>query len=212
MAYTIPPARDRQRPGVVTVGSAALGFGALAQLISSILGFLVLGDQRTAYNRAYANVENGTQVAGIAIGFTTAALALYTIVSIGLGVLALFDARGRQGARITTWVIGGLFLCCATLSVATTALGSQFTSASGGPKNGPDQAEIARIVKETVPSWYTPTSLTLSVIVLLSVLASVILLALPAANEYFRKPPQEWEPPIPMAGPWGPQGPGHIGA
>ena len=200
MAYTIPPAESRQRPSVVTLGVSALCVAAFAQVVNAALGFAVLGDQRAGYRKAYAGVTNGDQIVTATVGVTAGVLALTVVVAIALGVLALLDARGIRPARIITWVVGGLYLCCATLSLAGGAVSSQFSSAQRGTGNGPDPAEVTRIVKEAIPSWYSPTSVTLSALALLCVLGTVILLALPDANAYFRKPAQEWEPPVPFGG------------
>ena len=37
----------------------------------------------------------------------------------GFVVLGLLNSRGRNASRITTWVIGGLGVCCAGINLGT---------------------------------------------------------------------------------------------
>ena len=63
-------------------------------------------------------------------------------------------------------------------------------------------------LEEALPSWVTPVSLLLGVLSLISLITALILLALPKANAFFRKPTAAWEPPTPGASYPGPPRPG----
>jgi hypothetical protein len=116
----------------------------------------------------------------------------------GLAILGIFNNRGRNGARITTWIIGGIALCCSGFGLAGTALTSSMdlgSSTTTGAASGPSADEVQAALDRVLPSWYQPLSTTLTVITLLCVLGAVILLALPASNAYFRKPAAGgWDP------------------
>ena len=53
-----------------------------------------------------------------------------------------------------------------------------------------------RIINEHVPGWYEPVTIATIVVGLLALIAALILLALPASNEFFRRRPEP-EPPTP---------------
>src|SRR6185436_7231411 len=63
----------------------------------------------------------------------------------------------------------------------------------------PSQSEIQSRLNDALPSWYQPVTMTVTVIILIAILATIILLALPASNAFFRKQPaaQGWDPSVP---------------
>ncbi|MEV1288372.1 hypothetical protein [Micromonospora sp. NPDC049679] len=186
----------RARPSSVTVSSYLLYLVAALQVIGVAVALSVLGTFQKVYKEAFA----GTDMAG-GEGFATATIvgtAVFgLIVAIALVVLAIFNNRGKNASRIATWVVGGLFVCCSGAGLALNAAGSAMSGTSGSTGNGPDQAEVQRRLEEALPSWYTPVSTILGVISVIALLVALILLALPASNEFFRKPQQMWEPPVP---------------
>ncbi|MFD0595346.1 hypothetical protein ACFQZ4_25905 [Catellatospora coxensis] len=118
--------------------------------------------------------------------------ALYAVLAVFFVVLGLFVNKGKQWARITTWVLGGIGLCCIGFGLAFQGIGSSLSSSNAG---GIDQQEVTERMAEAMPGWTTPVSTVLSVVLLLSMLAVIIMLALPPSNAYFRKPAPEWTPP-----------------
>ncbi|MBN1172321.1 MAG: hypothetical protein JXA67_09115 [Micromonosporaceae bacterium] len=197
MAYIVPPAPPavpRQRPGVVTAGVTMVAVVALLQFIGAAMTVVVAPDMRDIYLEALEGQEGSDAMGDVMMFAYYFGAGVSVLVGIGLAVLALFDAQGKQAARIVTWVLGGLYLCCAGGGLALSGAGTAF---SGGDV---DTAEVERLTEEILPSWYAPFSTASSAIALLAMLAAVILLALPAANEYFRKPAELWEPPVPSGG------------
>lgn len=202
----------RQRPSVVTISSYLLFLFLACQVISLIITLATIGKTRDAIRDAYegSSIQNPDQVADVffAIGIGSGILLL--LLAIVLGVLALFNNQGRNGSRITTWIVGGIMICCTGGGLISGAAGS-FTS-GGDTAGGPSGEEVQRRIEEAVPGWVTPVSLLLGVVSLLALLAALILLALPKANEFFRKPAAGWEPPTPGASyPGYPQAPGQSG-
>ncbi len=87
-----------------------------------------------------------------------------------------------------------------------------FTAGGGTTGDGPSSEEIQRRLEEALPSWLTPVSILLGVLSLIALITALILLALPKANQFFRKPTAAWEPPTPGASyPGYPQAPGQPG-
>ena len=161
---------------------------------------------------AYAgSATDGDQVADVFAVVGIGGSIVLLLLAVVLGVLALFNNQGRNGARITTWIVGGIMVCCVGGGLLSNAAGG-FNTGGGTTANGPSPEEIQRRLEEALPSWVTPVSLLLGVLSLIALIAALVLLALPKANPFFRKPTAGWEPPTPGASyPGGPQAPGSAG-
>jgi hypothetical protein len=201
VSYTVPPAAGpaRPRPASVTAASYLLYLVAALQLIAAVIALSILGPTQDAYRTAYQDfpelrgAADAIGTVGIAIGVTVAVL-----FAVGFVVLGILDGKGKNPARIVTWVVAGLGVCCSGIGVAGQAGSSALAGMGGGGNtNGPDPAEVQRIVDEALPSWYNPASITINALMLLALIAVIVLLALPAANAYFRKPEPTWEQPPP---------------
>ncbi|MGS2613988.1 hypothetical protein ACVCAH_05565 [Micromonospora sp. LZ34] len=195
-----PPARSR--PGVVTISSYLLILFAVLQLIGLIVTLATLGTVREVLDEAYRGTSaNGMQnLADFTIAVTIGTAIFLVLLSVALAVLGVFNNRGSNGSRIATWILGGLLVCCSGGGLLTGLAGGGF-GGSTGTTNGdaPSPEEIQRRLDEALPGWVTPVTTLLGVLGLLALLAALILLALPKANEFFRKPKQGWEPPVPGA-------------
>jgi hypothetical protein len=186
----------RVRPSSVTISSYLLILFAVIQVIGLIIAMSMIGATRDALRDAYAGTdaegaENFAVVAGIGAGVVG------LLFAIGLVVLAILNNKGKNASRITTWVIGVIALCCNGLGLA----GNAFSNSLGGQTSGnvPSQDEVNRRLEDALPSWSEPVTNVLTVISLLALLAAMILLALPASNEFFKKRQPGWEPPTPGA-------------
>ncbi|WP_250032043.1 hypothetical protein [Paractinoplanes maris] len=200
--YPAPGARPR--PTIVTVAVYLLYVVAAIQVINALLTFSISGTLTDAVRDAYAGTEAAGAESFVTFIFIGGAV-VNLLIGLGFAVLGYFDGRGKNPSRIVTWVIGGISLCCFGASLGSTALvGSVGGDTTAG---GPSQDEVQRQLDAALPSWYTPATTTLSVLALLAILGTVILLALPAANEFFRKPSAAaWDPSVPY-----PQYPGGSG-
>jgi hypothetical protein len=191
---------DRVRPSAVTISSYLLYLAALLQVIYAICQFAVLGTVQRVFEDAFAGTEAESVAGFSAIIAGVLPAVFFVLLAAALAILAVYNNRGRNGSRITTWVLGGLLLCCSGVSLAGSAIGSSFNFGSGSSDpDVPDQAEIQRRLNDELPGWFNPVSLTISVVTLLALLGALILLALPASNAFFRKRPAGWEPPVPGA-------------
>lgn len=202
MSYTVPPETGpaRPRPAVVTAASYLLYLVAALQLIGALAALANLGTMQDAYRRAYQDFpelrDAADAIGAVGIGLGAGVAVLFAA---GFVVLGILDGRGKNAARIVTWVVAGLGVCCSGIGLVGRA-GSSALAGLGGAGNtdGPDPVEVQRIVDEALPSWYYPLTTTINALMLLALVAVIVLLALPAANAFFRRPPQPaWEPPPP---------------
>jgi hypothetical protein len=111
-------------------------------------------------------------------------------------VLAFWLMKGSTTARIVTWVlcgIGALCACCGGASLF--ALSSLDRIQVSGDEQTEKQVDLAKALADSVPGWQKGIGGTVAVLQLLGYLAVAILLALPAANAFFRKAPTAWQPP-----------------
>lgn len=205
MAQPSYPAADepRQRPTTVTVSSYLIWLTAAISVISSIIALSTIGTAMDVYRTAY----EGTDAEGgeaLVVGVTVVTVVIGLLFAAALAILAVFNNRGRNGARITTWVLGAISLCCTGAGLASTAMTNSMNIDSG---TGPDPRELERQLNEALPSWYNAANVTLTVISLLATLAAIILLALPASNAFFRAPQAAWDPSMPY--PYPGQQPGY---
>lgn len=187
-----PPARIR--PATVTAATWLLLLVAAIYIITAILAFTQASTYMDVYREAYqgTELEDSGEFTGMATAVGGAVFNL--LFGIAFVVLALLNHRGKNPARIVTWVVGGISLCCAGLGLA---LSGAMDSMQFDGQGGPDPAEVQRMVEEAVPDWYFPLTLGALVVSILALLAVLILLALPPSNAFFRKQPPPFEPPPP---------------
>jgi hypothetical protein len=183
------------RPGTVTISSYLLYLVAAIQVLGTVVALAVAGDYQRVVKDAYADVEGGDAIASItSIGLIGGAI-FGLLVGIGLAILAIFNNRGKNASRITTWVIGGIFLCCGGFGLVSQAASGSMNFGGPTDPDAPTPQELERLISDALPSWYMPVSILLSVVGLLALLGALILLALPPSNEFFRKPQAQWQPP-----------------
>ncbi|WP_307803975.1 hypothetical protein [Micromonospora echinofusca] len=180
----------------MTISSYLLILFAVLQVITLIVGLTVLSTMQEVFRDAYAGTSlEGAETIATVSGIGAAVVGL--LLAIGFVVLAVLNNRGKNVSRIITWVLGGIALCCTGVGLAGNALNGMMSGQTGG--DVPSQQEINRRLDAALPSWYEPVSNLLTVLALLALLVALILLALPASNEFFRKPQTVWEPPVPGA-------------
>lgn len=98
--------------------------------------------------------------------------------AIVLLVVARLNLQGKKSARIATWVLGGITLCCPTID----AFGAMAHSLAE-----PDRTDaVQRRIEEALPVWWQPLNLTIELLMLSALLSALALLVLPSANKFFR--------------------------
>jgi hypothetical protein len=167
---------------------------AAAWLSNGVIQLTLSGAMTEALRRSTDGSTLGPDGATtLGVVATILAVGLSVLWAAGFIVLGALDARGRNVARIVTWVVAGLAVCCSGQGLASGGA-ADFGAASGGG-SGVDSAEFQRAMEELVPSWFAPASNLLAVVRIVGLLAVIVLLMLPAASRFFRREPPPWEPP-----------------
>ncbi|GAA1635275.1 hypothetical protein ACFQY4_45185 [Catellatospora bangladeshensis] len=196
--YLVPPAPGAgPRPGTVTASSMLLYLTSALLVLSAALSVytysaLSASEIEDIYRQGGADPSMAESSAAIVMGAAYGGAVLTVVIAVLFVILGLFVNRGKQWARVTTWVIGGIGLCCCGFGLAGQAMTASLT---GGSAGGIDQEEITKRLSEQMPDWTTGVSIVITVVQLLALLAVIILLALPPSNNFFRKPAPEWTPP-----------------
>jgi predicted anti-sigma-YlaC factor YlaD len=203
MSYATPdqpaPGQPRTRPATVRTATWLLLIVAAVYLLNFVIAIATAGTTIDVYREVYAGTElEGTETFA---GATVIGVGVVNLLFAGgFVVLALLDRRGSYPARVVTWVLGGLALCCNGVSLVAASSGA-LVGGMATEQGGVDPAELQRMLEEALPDWLTPLSVAGTAISVLALLAALILLALPASNDFFRRqppqPPQPVEPPPP---------------
>lgn len=188
MSYNQPVVGPPTRPSIVTAAAYLMIAVGVLIVINAVIGISTLSTTLDATKKAYAGVTNADSYTSIAQGIGIASAIFNILIAAGFVILAMFNLRGANPARIVTWVLAGLAVLCFGCGLAGTAASGAFTSGSSATTNGVDLKAAAKQVQDALPSWVQPVQLTVLVLSLLSAILVIILLALPAANEFFRRP------------------------
>ncbi|MBA3489135.1 MAG: hypothetical protein H0T78_06225 [Longispora sp.] len=183
------PAR-RVRPAVVTASSGLLVLVVVLMLINVVLGIVANNDEVKEATKEFTDLQEGGISSGLQQGVSYAATAIFALIFL---VLAALNLRGNRVSRIITWIFGGVgAVCCACSVISQGAMGALLGATGEDVKDAYDRLTGA------YPSWYMPATIALSILTILALVTALILLALPAANAYFRKAQPEWTPPPQM--------------
>jgi hypothetical protein len=185
------------RPRTVAISSLLLYLTSALLVVSAAVGVFAFSklDPATiedAYKQAGAEPAMAESAPTLMMAAAYGTAAVTVVIAILFVVLGLFIGKGKQWARITTWVVGGIGLCCCGLGLLSQGLASSLTTGKQGTL---DQAKLAELLAQQEPSWSTTVNLVISVVQLLALVGVVTLLALPPSNAYFRRPAPEWTPP-----------------
>ncbi|MFG3710707.1 hypothetical protein [Micromonospora sp. NPDC047730] len=210
MSY--PDRAPARRPGVVTLAVAALVLMAVAALAYAVAGAATLGGTVDRFRDAAGSTSAGPDQVDRIVTLLRVSTVLTVVVSTVAGLLlaglALGLRAGRSGARTATWVVSGLGLilgCCA-LAVLVGERAAPLRLGEDDRATG----ELLGLVDDSHPSWWIPLGAGLSVGQVLGYLVVATLLALPAANAWFRRrpaPPASQQPLTQPAPPADPQQP-----
>jgi hypothetical protein len=196
MAYTVVNPGGKQRPVTVTVAVVLLYLAAATQIISIVLSLYSLGPILDVVEEEFAGQPDADTAGTAATIAVIIGIAISVIFAIGTAVLALFVGRGKNPARIVTWVLAGIGVLCYGCSIASTAASEAMMGSVGT-----QDAELQQRIEDAVPGWVNAATAAMSIVLMLALLAVIILLALPASNDFFRKQEEVWVPPtFPQAG------------
>jgi hypothetical protein len=187
MSYTVSTPGAKPRPGQVSLASTLLYVGAALTLVYGVLGII--------NTQATSDITIDGQPAGGMAGLSGTVLivvyvVLYGALAVGLAVLGNLVGKGRNPARIVTWVVDGLVvLCCGCGLLASVAGMAALQSMSGL-----DQETLDELAAAT-PGWLLAATTVVGLLIVLTQATVIILLALPASNDYFRAEQEVWVPP-----------------
>lgn len=189
------PAQPGRRPASVTAAGALMIAMAALGLIGAIISLATIGQIVDEFRRRAARTDAAQSDVDTFVTVTQASIigiAVITIlIALLLAGLALGVLRGSNVARIITWVLCGIGILCGCCGIFSSFSRTTF---SGGNQA---QEELGRALTDSVPGWSSAIGGGLSGLQTLGYIAIAVLLALPAANAFFRKaaPAQPWQPP-----------------
>jgi hypothetical protein len=197
------PTARKPRPGAVTFAVWLQLLLAAAMAVSAVLSLLYGSDAQEALEAELA--EQGLDATDLpegSVSFGGASdLVFPIIVIVILVVLAVLNAAGNRVGRILTWVFQPLVLLCGGFFV----VGALFAGPlmqwafdnSGDPAlESLDASQLLEAAYGAYPSWSAVVDWAAVLLTTLGSLLVIILLAVPAANAYFRKE----EPPADIPG------------
>ncbi|MET7418061.1 hypothetical protein [Dactylosporangium sp. NPDC005555] len=199
MAFADPASGPRARPSTVNLAVYLLYAAAAIELINVIIGLVYSSKITEGAKKAVAGTSQAGSADNQALNGTISLVVGVLLIALFV-VLAVFIGKGKQIARILTWVLGGLALCC-TVGI----FGLSFVGEAGWNQLRKDDPtlptydEYNKLIYSEVPGWYQPVTTLLGVLLIVAILGAIVLLALPPSHPYFRKVEQQWEPPVPGA-------------
>lgn len=183
---------------MVVAAAAVLLALAICSLGHSVLGLVSLGStvnrfQERARVIGISGSDIDAAVSQMRVSYIFGALfaVLFAVVLAGLAYGLL---KGSNGARIATWVISGFAIlcdCCSTFFYFGVN-GINLTTSAG---QNDLQTQLAQAQLDAFPTWFLATGGGISLLQLLGYIAVAVLLALPAANAFFKKVAPGWLPP-----------------
>lgn len=221
MAYAPPPypqqspmpsQEPKQRPMSVTIAVWIMYLTALALVATAIAQFAV---QEAVKDAVQQQLESDPALADT--GITTGDISnLVSVLFVGIAivylvsaifyvVLGILDNAGKRPARILTWILTGIALVCCGFGGLINQIGASTYTVNGEEYND----ELTQALEDATPAWSTALEWVTLLLLILGSLAVIILLAVPASNEFFRKEPAQQ--PYPGQPPYGQQPPNNPG-
>jgi hypothetical protein len=194
------PTGPPRRPAAVTVAAGLMMLMALLGLVAAIANLAMMNRLVDRFRERAAGTDaTGSEidtVVGFIRGISIGTAVIGIIVALALIGLALGNLRGSNASRIATWVLCGIGTvcgCCGLVGVL-----AQNNATFGGAGDDRTAEDLGRALADASPGWWTALSGTLSIGQSLGYIAVAVLLALPAANAFFRRPAvPQWQPPPP---------------
>ena len=189
------PGTTSVRPRAVTAAVMLLMLSAVALLVDAAALIVGAGQYPARVREAVEQSEVDPRAADAIEPFSRfmsiAVIAVTLIAATVLVVLAAIVARGSFAARVVTWVAIGLALMCNVCGIGSAGAGfSGIAYVTAFSRDASGQHTFAQRLPAGYPDWYQPLSLGLALGCLVALVIACVLLALPTANVYFRKPKQ----------------------
>jgi hypothetical protein len=183
------------RPAPVTVTVHLLYLAALMQLVNGVAALATYHARLAGYTAAYSGTAMADQARQVTLPVISGAVLAILVAGLWV-VLGVLVDRGNRIGRILTWVFGGLALCCSAAgAVAGEFSEGIYNSTNSNKTDGPSAQRVYSSIHAALPGWYAPVTTFIAFVAIAAVLLAIVLLALPSANPYFRRPEPVWEPP-----------------
>ena len=196
MAYPpqpLPPRTVDQRPAAVMAAIAGLLLMALVSVFYAVAGLAlmpgIVGRFRDSATAAEINPDSVDAAAAVLWATPITAAVLGLLAAALLVGLAIGIQRGVNGFRIATWVVCALGLIGGGLAAI-----AGFVQRLGSWSIDGSDVGLGRALVDAHPAWWLWTSAVLSILQAVGYVVVAVLLALPAANAYFRRTPQAPSP------------------
>ncbi|WP_051704242.1 hypothetical protein [Glycomyces sp. NRRL B-16210] len=214
MAYPPAPQYPQPQPSEPKVRPGSVTAVVVTQLLTAVL-LIVTGIAMFAVQSAVKDVavdeilsdpelQNSGITANTIETFITATFALiagvYLVFAVFYIVLALLNNRGARPARILSWILSGIALACCGIGGLIGQAGSTMTATIDDTQY---QDEMTKAIEDATPSWVSALDWITIIAFIAGSLVIIILLAVPASNEFFRK--GEPAGPYPGQSPYGQQ-------
>lgn len=163
----------------MVASSVLLGGGGLAR-IAQVAAEAVRQDINLV---AYERVSPATGWTAVPMVFLMGVGLVVALAGAGLIGLAVANLGGANWTRVVTWVVGGT-----TLTVAAGWWLLSLVPAPDGPSPGTtDWAAVNALADQLMPGWVDPVLTTSGIVASPALLVAVVLLALPPANDFYRR-------------------------
>jgi len=193
MTNSEPASGRGPAPTVVSAATWLMVVGVAAGLgtaIISVIGGRELIDEfsRRAPATGATPALISETISGMRLGFYGGA-GLTLAFAVAIGLLVVPVRRGIRPARTATWILVGVSACCGGLGLVTTFQRNPPNLYQLQYGTGPTEEALNRVLADSVPGWSAVGSVVLSLVQVLAFVAVVVLLALPASHEFFRRRP-----------------------
>ncbi|MEU5567422.1 hypothetical protein [Micromonospora musae] len=194
----------RRRPPPIVLASSLLlalsGLARLAQVAAEAVS-------QNVYLRAHERVGTSGAFAAVPMVFLMVVGLVVVLFALSLLALALANLGGWNWTRIVTWALGGVTLAFSGFWLALNLLPSD---GAGRALDTTDWESVHAIAGRLMPGWVEPVDAVSGFVASPALLVALVLLALPAANAFYRRRRSSpYEPLIRYPGTTLPQPTGH---
>lgn len=179
-------------PATVTYAAwsqyAILALAVISTVLTIVSTLDVVGQMRDALSSTDTLNQGELETMLSLVQVISIGAAVVTLLfSVAVGVLGHFNLKGRNGARVATWVLAGVGLACGVCSGAAAPFNSTVNTATSGDELTNSVNDALSTIQ--IPAWQNTVSILLLVVSTILYLVVIVLLAMPASNDYFRKDP-----------------------
>jgi phosphoglycerol transferase MdoB-like AlkP superfamily enzyme len=187
-----PPPGRPGRPVSVTLASALMILIGLLGLIMAITSLAAMNTLVNRFRERAADTDASPtdvdNLVGVVRVVTIVIAISVLLLAVLLILLAFGNLRGSNTARVLTWIVCVLGVLCGCCGVFGAFTSSRMTTFGTTDTDSATAEQLGRALSDSYPGWWSGVNGSLSILQVLGYIAVAVLLALPAANAYFRRP------------------------